>query len=79
MLVASQFERSQLSVRAESIVSSSGVENEINISKKNARRQSVRAESIVSSSGVENEINIGKKNACRQSVRAESRNSEIKQ
>ena len=34
-----------MSVRAESIVSSSGVENEINIGKKNACRQSVRAES----------------------------------
>ena len=34
-----------MSVRAESIVSSSGVENEINIGKKNACRQSVPAES----------------------------------
>jgi len=63
-----------MSFRAQSIVSSSGVENEVNISKKSVCPKSVRAQSIVSSSGVENEINIGKKNACRQSVRAESRN-----
>jgi sulfate adenylyltransferase subunit 1 len=42
-----------MSVRAQSIGSSSGVENEVNISKKNVCRQSVRAQSIVSSSGVE--------------------------